>query len=77
MQIPNWKCSTTQRFAAEKGSSACLRSQRTKGWSFWVDINERAWSTKLGEGEELGEGVLMDEPSISSELRWDEDDEDV
>lgn len=40
-------------------------------------MNDRAWSTKLGEGEALGEADLMDEPRISSEPRWDEDDEDV
>lgn len=31
MHIPNWKCSTIQRFEAVKGSLECLTAQRRRG----------------------------------------------
>lgn len=44
----------TQRFPAAKGSSECLRSQRTSGSLEWLERNENALSTNGELGRPRG-----------------------
>lgn len=65
MQMPNWKCSTIQRFEAVKGSSECFIAHRTSGWDVRddegelyegvetdLDAREEGWRGGNGGGEE-------------------------
>lgn len=75
MQIPNWKCSVAQRFAAAIGSSACLRNHWAKGSSFRAATNERARSTNVRGGEsrkELGDWPRDEaEDEIEGRVSWE------
>ena len=58
MHAPNWKWSTSHVLPAPKGSSRCLRAQRTRGSSAFDAMKPSACarrpparSTKEGEGE--------------------------